>query len=356
MSSPLKIHILGVGSIGSLVAHDLKRAFPSLVTPILLLRPDSLANPSPQHQIHLTRIKNNQLITSNIETPSAKPPNVKETIENLIISTKTGHTIEALRPYVPQIKPSTNILILQNGMGMSRTLLDKFWSSSISRPNIFEGSTTHGAYIQDGIVQHVASGTISLSEFPGNNPHHPERFLSILELPDMIKYILDAPELNASFHEYNKFLLIQVEKLIVNCCINALTALFDCKNGELLYSNDISFLWKKIINEAKLVLVQEYSMLNDVEEAKQFLDTDRLLNKVIGVADLTKANSSSMRQDIRNLRITEIENLNGFIGLLGRKHNLGVPLNVTLTSLIRSKLAIERGIDQAAAAELLMEQ
>lgn len=356
MSTPLKIHILGVGSIGSLIAHDLKRSFPSVVSPVLLLRPESTTTPSPQHKIYLSRIRNSQLITSSIETPSAKPGNVRDSIDNLIISTKTGTTIEALRPYVPQIKPTTNILILQNGMGISRTLLDNFWPSANARPYIFEGITTHGAYIQDGIVQHVATGAISLSEYPGNNPANPEQFLARSELPDMIKYILDTHDLKASFYEYDKFLLMQVEKLVINCCINAMTALFDCKNGELLYAEDIQYLWRKIINEAKRALVQEYSMLNELDEAKQFLNTDRLLNQAINVTNLTKANSSSMRQDVRNLRVTEIENLNGYISLLGRKHNQHVPLNTTLTSLIRSKLAIDRGIDRAAAAELLLEQ
>ena len=43
------------------------------------------------------------------------------------------------------------------------------------------------------------------------------------------------------------------------------------------------------------------------------LNTNRLLKSVVDVCKITAKNSSSMRQDVRNLRNTEIQNLNGYI-------------------------------------------
>ncbi|RCK65198.1 putative 2-dehydropantoate 2-reductase [Candida viswanathii] len=353
MSLPLKVHILGVGAIGSLLAYDLKRVFPQVISPVLLLRPKSTVNPSQEHKIYVSRIKNSQLSTQGIETESVKPHLVTDPIENLIITTKAPQTEEALLPYLPHIRPTTNIFILQNGMGMGRNLVDKFWNTANARPTIFEGITTHGAYVHNGITHHVAEGAISIGELPGNIPGQPDRFLSPEERPEMITSLLKIPELNAKMLNYEEFVRTQAEKLIVNCCINALTALFDCKNGELMCGDDVRYLWRHIINEAKEVLIAEYPALVKLSESQQMLDTDRLLAKVIDVVDLTKDNSSSMRQDIRNLRVTEIDSINGYIGYLGRKHGLAVPVNRTLTSMIKSKLSIDRGIDQAAAEKVL---
>lgn len=54
LKNQLKVHILGAGAIGSLVAHDLKQKFPTLIKPILLLKQESLVEPSLNHPIKYT--------------------------------------------------------------------------------------------------------------------------------------------------------------------------------------------------------------------------------------------------------------------------------------------------------------
>lgn len=134
--------------------------------------------------------------------------------------------------------------------------------------------------------------------------------------------------------------------------MNPFTALFDCRNGELLYGNNLTFTWKRIINEAKHVFVKEYTILNTIPDADSFLNTDRLLKSVVDVCKITAKNSSSMRQDVRNLRNTEIQNLNGYISFLGRKLKVGTPVNDMVTNMILSKINIDRGIDRQAADSL----
>lgn len=344
LKNQIKVHILGAGAIGSLVAHYLKQKFPNLLKPVVLLKPDSLVEPSTNHQISVTRLDDdNQEFISKAEVQAIKPQHVKDTIENLIVTTKSYQTIPAMQPYLSHILPNTNILFLQNGMGVTSTLVNKYWSHQI-RPNIYEGITTHGVYVNNGIVHHVGRGQIALSTYPGKS--------DIDDFPALIQCILDTPYLNATRYEYPKFLLMQLEKLIVNCCVNPFTAIFDCRNGELLYGNKLTFIWKRIISEAKNVFVKEYTILKSMPESESFLNTDRLLKSVIDVCKNTAKNSSSMRQDVRNLRNTEIQNLNGYISFLGRKLRIGTPINDMVTNMIDGKISIDRGIDRQAADSL----
>ncbi|KAI5964334.1 PAN5 [Candida pseudojiufengensis] len=234
----LKVHILGAGAIGSLLAHDLKQQYNDQVSPILLLRPNKKILPSSSPQplqnnttnIKLTRIFESEQEVSSFDIEYAKPnnfekPGKNEKIENLIITTKSYQTESAIKPYIHNITSSSNIFIVQNGMGMKQNLINRFWSSDKSIPSIFEGITTHGVFIDEkNIVNHASQGKLLVSN----------SFEEGKELPRLIKLILEISNLNSSFLDYDKFLLYQIEKLIINCCINPITGLYNVRNGDLL--------------------------------------------------------------------------------------------------------------------------
>ena len=78
LKNQLKVHILGAGAIGSLVAHDLKQKFPTLIKPILLLKQESLVEPSLNHPINVTRLDDdNQEFISKVEVQGVKPQHFK---------------------------------------------------------------------------------------------------------------------------------------------------------------------------------------------------------------------------------------------------------------------------------------
>ena len=104
LKNQLKVHILGAGAIGSLVAHDLKQKFPTLIKPVLLLKQESLVEPSLNHPINVTRLDDdNQEFISKVEVQGVKPQHFKDTIENLIVTTKSYQTLPAIRPYLSHI-------------------------------------------------------------------------------------------------------------------------------------------------------------------------------------------------------------------------------------------------------------
>ena len=96
------------------------------------------------------------------------------------------------------------------------------------------------------------------------------------------------------------------QKLAVNAAINPLTALKNCKNGELVnYSKDVSRIKEEIFD------LFEFMNLA--------LDNHALSLHIDAVIQLTKENYSSMHQDFQNGRETEVEGILGFLLAKGQE-------------------------------------
>ncbi|KAK6199967.1 ketopantoate reductase PanE/ApbA C terminal-domain-containing protein [Scheffersomyces amazonensis] len=351
MSKVPQIFVLGAGSMGCLVAHELKQAFGKQVNPILLFKTQKVLDLYNNEGSEITIIKsqNSNILTSKSRINGAcKPPiidNKQEIINNLILSTKTFQSFSALENYIPHLTKDSNILILQNGMGMVPLLTERFWPAEWNRPNIFQAISTHGAYKSSlNVVHHAAPGKLTISYIPRSN----EDIEIPNKIPQFIDDIINTPNLNASYENYNSFLLIQMEKLIVNATINPITALLDCFNGDLLHAERISSLSTRIIKEATDCLFAEYKILQSIPEAESYLSHSRLLNTVLSMCNTTAKNSSSMREDVRHLNNTEIDYINGYIVKLGIKHNISAMTNKTIVDLVKNKLSIDRAIEKNA--------
>ncbi|KAK6456020.1 2-dehydropantoate 2-reductase [Scheffersomyces xylosifermentans] len=346
-----KEYILGAGSMGCLLAHELSQAFPKQVQPILLFRNQSRLNQfrADGSQVRVIRRKDSNVsTTTSILDSDRQPPfkdGKKQTIENLIVSTKTHSTIKAIDPYIDHLTANSSILILQNGMGMAQRLTERFWPTLKDRPKIFQAISSHGAYKSaPSDIHFVAPGKLSISYIPKPDEDSPD-----VECPEAFKYILETESLNASYLKYEDFLLIQMEKLVVNACINPLSAILDCFNGQLLYGTNMVPIYKRVIREAVDVFEAEFKELKKIPQANAVLGKERLLETVLTMNKATAQNSSSMREDVKHLAQTEVDWINGYIVDLGTKHGISTPTNIMLVDLVKSKLSIDQSIEQEAA-------
>ncbi len=89
-------------------------------------------------------------------------------------------------------------------------------------------------------------------------------------------------------------------KLAVNCVINPLTALWNCPNGELRHHTDE-------IN----AICEEVAAV--IEREGYHTSADDLRYYVEQVIDSTAENISSMLQDVRAMRHTEIDYITGYL-------------------------------------------
>lgn len=281
-------HILGAGSIGLLWAVELSKAGYK----VCLLSHRS--GPYPQ-QIEY----GNKPYTVEIQHSSQA-----HSIKNLLITTKTWQTLPALKAIQHAIKPNTRLVLLQNGMANQTWLAENYPQNPV-----FAAITTDGALRQQAWqVQRTGFGrTIygALNEIAANTDLNLTCDL-VLEKSDDIQVAL-------------------WQKLIMNCCINPLTAVYDCLNGELLQNPKALEQSEQIIIECLLV-AEQLGIAEHLENIKE---------QVYAVMQSTAQNSSSMREDVRNKRPSEIDAINGFIVQQGKMLGISTPINQHILTTIK---------------------
>jgi 2-dehydropantoate 2-reductase len=114
-------------------------------------------------------------------------------------------------------------------------------------------------------------------------------------------------------------------KLLVNVGINAITALTNIKNGQILDLEVTRDLSRTAVEEA--MHVAQFQNIAIREDA---------VDHVCKVAEATAVNRSSMGQDVDKKRQTEIDAINGFIVREANRLGLEAPVNGTLTALIET--------------------
>jgi 2-dehydropantoate 2-reductase len=115
------------------------------------------------------------------------------------------------------------------------------------------------------------------------------------------------------------------EKVFVNIGINAFGALTRLKNGQLLQDEGLMILMGEAVKEA--IKVAEFKKVN--------LSKKNYLAIMYDVAEKTSENENSMLQDILKGKSTEIDYMNGKIVKYAQELGLKVPINETLTYLVK---------------------
>ncbi|KAA1195487.1 2-dehydropantoate 2-reductase [Photorhabdus heterorhabditis] len=224
--------------------------------------------------------------------------------ELLIVCLKAWQVADAVNDLLPKLSADCPILLLHNGMGTQEKLL--------SAPNpILLGVTTHGAYQNAQQVYHTASGLTYIGSATPNAT-------GLSSLANVLHRSLP----NVAWHD--EILSISWLKLAANCVINPLTALYECRNGDLLrYPEQLNLLCEEIIQ----VMQRENIPIS----------IDNLTAYVYDVIERTAKNYSSMLQDVRAKRRTEIDYITGYLLRRSYVHGLATPENTRIYNLIKHK-------------------
>jgi 2-dehydropantoate 2-reductase len=121
------IYILGIGNLGKLVAHSLRKQSPTTPVTLLLHRESLLSDWAAAGQTIECRTPNGPPDRRNgfsVEPLSGQAQkSAHGPIRNLIVATKTYMTAAALAPIKHRLGRDSNVLFLQNGMGTHRKYL-----------------------------------------------------------------------------------------------------------------------------------------------------------------------------------------------------------------------------------------
>lgn len=345
------VHILGTGNVGQFVAHALA-GIPNPPPITLLLHRQNLMSQWKRFGQKLVLITNKvaeERTGYGVELalpPEQTSPAERDghgIIQNLIVSVKTPNTALALTSIAHRLNPDSTVLFLQNGMGVLDEVNAKVFPDEETRPNYMLGVVSHGLHADGGFrVKHAGIGTIAI----GGTPR-----LSLLEspaiqvqamppVPPSSRYLLRTltrtPVLAAVGFLPTDLLQFQIEKLVVNAVINPLSVMFDCTNGELLGNFAIKRVMRLLLSEISLV-VRSLPELQRVPNVQLRFSPEKLEAQVTVVCKRTFTNVSSMLQDARHGRQTEIEYINGYIVRRGEELGIKCVLNYMLAKMVLGK-------------------
>ena len=226
--------------------------------------------------------------------------------EVLIIAVKAYDTESVAASYRKIVRLETTVLSLQNGLGNVETL------QSMLKNKIIAGSTTEGASsLAPGYVMHTGRGLTVIGDPRGADSDTCSR----------IKTAFDDAGFQTKTNSNIRGVLWT--KAIVNAAINPLSSLTRLPNGALARN--------AAIREIALGAIDEGISVSKAARIRLVGNPKKLWRRILL---LTKANKSSMLQDIERGKMTEIRQLNGAILSHGQRTRVKTPVNEVLTRLV----------------------
>jgi 2-dehydropantoate 2-reductase len=393
-----RIHILGLGSIGTLVAHTLKCLPNPPPISLMMHRPEMYEEFKRNGRIVRLKTPKSQINDEQTgydvdlleqdpatgfaywryfpDTPLKGPPTNPLTpdeklisgetyIYSLIVTVKGPTTRQALLSIKHRLNADSTICLIQNGMGQVEELNKHVFTDPATRPTYMLGIISHGAHMAFNFaVIHAGSGTTALGivrdfdKYPKPPPskdssqplspssmseedrkrYYPTdtELYSPLSSRFLLRTLTRSPTLCCAPFPYLDLMQLQLEKLTINSLMNPLTALLNIPNGSLLNNTNISRAARLLLAEISLV-IRSLPELSAVPGVKARFSPERLETLYLGVADKTAANSSSMREDVRRNKDTEIKYINGYIVKRGEELGIKCVLNYMIMQLVMAK-------------------
>jgi ketopantoate reductase len=311
----------------------------------------------------------------------------RRTIRNLLVTTKAYDVHAALRSIRDRITKDTRIVLLCNGAlaVQSELISSNDWynteeeepqnddavqgassssSSSYAAPTLHLAWTTHGAYrptapaaaATTARASAATAAAVGIDDDCGRTSSAREELRGVVnagtaghtrieEFPELAHYLSRAG-LNGTSCSSVEIRTQLWRKLAANCCINPLTALRQCRNGELLElmmmttsdddgrsranedaTTSVGEQIAAVVDEVVQVAAAEEEDDDDGGIQLYRDDTIQFVQQVL--AD-TASNYSSMVQDVQHQRRTEVRQLNGYVVERGRAHSIACPVNERL--------------------------
>jgi 2-dehydropantoate 2-reductase len=279
-------HVLGAGSLGTLWATRLARAG----VPVRLVVRDEQRLQAYQAAGGLTLVEHGEANTYDIP---GETPDSGGSISRLLVACKAYDAEKAVAQLAPRLAPGAELILLQNGLGSQDAV-----AAQVPQARCISASSTEGAF-RDGDWRVVFAG-------------HGYTWLGDASHP-VAPIWLDDLSAAGIPHEWSTEILTRLwRKLALNCAINPLTVLHDCRNGGLQQHHC----------EVATLCAELTELL---ERCGQPAAAENLQQEVERVIQATAANYSSMYQDVAHQRRTEISYLLGHVCKVAARHQLNLP-------------------------------
>lgn len=307
----LTILVVGAGAVGSVVGGMLAKAGHQ----VSMLGRQPHMQAIAQRGLEISGVMGKHKVR-NIATYTSAADIPQQHFDLILTTTKSYDTEQAVREVVRLISPDSLLISLQNGLGNMEIIAD-----FVGTERTLGVSVMFGAVIKaPGIVEVTANpeslklgsiGAMPLKKVESIAQAFNEAGVASEATPEIMKYLWG--------------------KLLLNCCLNALSALLEFNYREMWESQEVREIMSAIIKEVFAVAQAKGIKLL----WQRPVEYESLLLNIL--LPQSFSHISSMFQDIRQGKRTEIDAINGAIAKLGKQLGLDTPTNELLTKLVKAK-------------------
>jgi 2-dehydropantoate 2-reductase len=302
-----KILMVGAGSVGGFFGARLAKENPDVA---FLLRPKTLAAVN----------QNGLTIRSADGTFTVRPQAASDVRELprpdlIVLGVKAYDLDEVLDQIEPVLTDKTVILTLQNGIDTEDRLLAR-----LQRDCVVGGvAYIYSKIAEPGVIDHYKKGAVAIGELMG---HESARVLAIRDV---------FAAAGIPCHLSKDIRRSKWEKMCWNCVFNPITVLIDDHVAKALDHPEMTGVIRQIVGEVAAVSAAlKVPLPLDMPE--------RVVKATQEIRDI----HTSMYDDWKAGRQTEIDYLNGFIVTKGRELGIPTPVNEALTAMIKTITEKER--------------
>lgn len=239
------------------------------------------------------------------------PSQIQQPYSSILLPVKAYAVLDAVKQLLPLLDDNAQLVVSHNGMGTIEQLLP------LLKPEqgLWFLSTSHGAFKPDhSTVVHSGLG---------------QSVLGALNQAALAQQQSVEQAMQAALGP----LVVMADiwpalwqKLAVNAVINPLTALHQCKNGELSNSR---------YTAAIELLIEEFVLV--AKASGQDFSIEAIQSRVTQVIRQTADNYSSMQQDFAKGRRSELDYITGFLLKQAEQHQLQLPAHQAIYQLLLQK-------------------
>ncbi len=254
-----------------------------------------------------------------IKTPggdfTVHPPVIEQVTQNtsadlIILAVKCTDLLAVLAQVAPLVAKGAILLTLQNGVDSEERIRTYFEG----HPDCVVAGVAYitARLAEPGVIEHYRRGIISIGELSGEKS---ERVCKIHEA---------ISQAGISCKLTDQILKEKWEKLCWNATFNPLSVILDAPLSLVLKSPELLKIVEQGIHE-----------IIAVAKAEGFLLHPNIIESTISVTHALQDYYTSMYEDFKRQKPTEIEHLNGDIMRRGEKHGVPTPIHQALYALIK---------------------
>ncbi|MFQ5588814.1 MAG: ketopantoate reductase family protein [Nitrospiria bacterium] len=237
-------------------------------------------------------------------------------VDLIILAVKCTDVAAALKDIAPLVEQETVILTLQNGVGTEDEILKTYDTQDCVLAGV---AFITARLARPGVVEHARRGTISLGELSGKKSARARA----------VHQVFDRAGIDCRLT--GNIRRAKWEKLCWNATFNPLSVILDHPISLILENAELLGIVREGIREVIAVAAAEGIDINS-----------KIIESTIAVSHDLKDYYTSMYEDYRNGKATEIEYLNGDLVRRGERHGIPTPVNQVLHALVKGLEAKHR--------------